>query len=103
MGTRKCDNKQKQSSLALVQQKSDASKCITGIIIPVISNFFLSGARSEMVACISVTFCYFVTSSYYDTRVQCSNVSRQTILFSKYMCFTSVFVPWSVTLEQNVN
>jgi len=101
MGTSKCDNKQKQSSLALVQQKSDASKCITGIIIPVISNFFLSGARSEKG---SMYFCYpFVTSSYYDIRVQCSNVSRQSILFSKYTRFTSVFVPWSVTLEQNVN
>jgi hypothetical protein len=47
MGTRKCDDKQKQSSVALVQQKSDASKFIPGIIIPVICNFFLSRARSE--------------------------------------------------------
>jgi len=74
MGTRKCDDKQIQSSIALVQQKLDASGCIPGIIIPVIYNFVLSWARSEKGSwyfCYHFVICYFLIFWYKGSVFKC--------------------------------
>jgi len=74
MGTRKYDDKLKQRSLAVVQQKSDVSKCITGIIIPVICDFFLSGTRSEKGSrhfCYPFVICYFLIFWYKGSVFKC--------------------------------
>jgi len=71
-----------------VQIQSDASKFMTGVIIPVICDFFLSGARSEEGSrrfCYPFVICYMLIFWYKGSVFKCEQTNN--FIFKVHMLY----------------